>query len=228
MNYIETAFDAIFLVFMLGSGFVLLLKARTRTEWLMGPAVLSVGLGSALLLGVWAVSHFSGDLPAGAFGTGRLISAISLPVFYVLMFYIRAGVYSRRVPNQTVWLVWLLAAVSVIACMFPQNHFWEGDFPKTWAVIRLVPQALLGLLVIFVWFERKHKLKRFRFVWILMLLALLLYIPAELSRGYGSKLYFLLIPCAVCYMLLAALFINAVLKPVEEEKEHVSREAKKN
>ena len=69
-------------------------------------------------------------------------------------------------------------------------------------------------------FRKKDVLRRFKPVWLYVILSFAFYIPVAAGAGLVPMLGMLMIPKTVCYILLILLFVQAVTKddPVEEQR----------
>ncbi|MCR4693774.1 MAG: hypothetical protein K5773_00425, partial [Pseudobutyrivibrio sp.] len=89
MKYGESAFDIFYLLFAIISGITILLKARNGNEKKMGLAVLILGCGDAFHLVPRVLNYFvTGADFTVALGVGKLVTSITMTVFYVLVYYI--------------------------------------------------------------------------------------------------------------------------------------------
>ena len=116
--------------------------------------------------------------------------------------------------------IWVLAACRIILCLFPQNGWLQNDAGMTWGIIRNVPFTALGVLIVVLFFRKKDVLRRFKPVWLYVILSFAFYIPVAAGAGLVPMLGMLMIPKTVCYILLILLFVQAVTKddPVEEQR----------
>ncbi|MBR2782150.1 MAG: hypothetical protein IKE00_02305 [Oscillospiraceae bacterium] len=93
MKYGESTFDILYLLFAIVSGCVMLVRGRGRTEKEMGLAALILGVGDAFHLVPRVLNYFlTGDFTA-ALGIGKLVTSITMTVFYLLVYDIWAGCY---------------------------------------------------------------------------------------------------------------------------------------
>ena len=220
MKYGESAFCIIYLLLAGICGCIILRRARTRTERLMGLATLILAIGDAFHLIPRVINHFSdGDLTA-ALGIGKLVTSITMTLFYVLLYYIWRGLYGEKEDKRITAAVWGLTAVRIVLCLFPQNGWLQNDAGMTWGIIRNVPFTALGVLIVVLFFRKKDVLRRFKPVWLYVILSFAFYIPVAAGAGLVPMLGMLMIPKTVCYILLILLFVQAVTKdaPVEEQR----------
>jgi hypothetical protein len=100
MKYGESAFCILYLIFAIASGCVILRRAKDRTGRMMGLAALILGCGDAFHLVPRVLNHFiSGDFTA-ALGIGKLVTSVTMTVFYVLLFYVWKGIYGVNEKKQ--------------------------------------------------------------------------------------------------------------------------------
>jgi hypothetical protein len=84
MKYGESVFDILYLLFAIISGCLILYRAGNRTEKNMGLAALILGCGDAFHLIPRVTNYFSDRDLTAALGMGKLITSISMTVFYLL------------------------------------------------------------------------------------------------------------------------------------------------
>ena len=84
----------------------------------------------------------------------------------------------------------------------PQNDWLSADAPLTWGIARNVPFAILGLLIIIVFFRGASRTddKSFRFMWLAVTLSFLFYIPVVLFSSAFPLVGVLMIPKTVAYV----------------------------
>ena len=212
MKYGETAFDLFYLIFAVISGCRILRKAKTRTGTWMGQATLILGCGDAFHLVPRVLNYFStADLTA-ALGIGKLITSLTMTAFYVYMYKIWAGVYRVKEEKNMTCAVFVLAAVRILLCLFPQNGWRQNSSDVTWGILRNVPFVLLGALVIVLFYRNRVQNSRFRHFWLLILLSFLFYIPVAVGAGIVPMLGMLMLPKTVCYILMIVVFLGSVFK----------------
>ena len=100
MKYGESAFDILYLIFAITGGCLILRRAGDKTEKYMGLAALILGCGDAFHLIPRVMNYFSDADFTAALGIGKLITSISMTVFYLLLYKIWLGHYRMR-ENQS-------------------------------------------------------------------------------------------------------------------------------
>ncbi len=212
MKYGESSFDVLYLLFAVVSGCVILKRARNRTEKQMGLAALILGAGDAFHLVPRVLNYFiSADFTA-ALGIGKLVTSVTMTVFYVLLYCIWLGYYSEKENRTVTAALWVLAAVRIILCLFPQNGWLENSSSMTWGIIRNIPFAMLGAALCLLYYRKRASGRRFRYIWVYILLSFLFYLPVAVGAGAVPILGMLMLPKTVCYILMILAFLGAVLK----------------
>lgn len=212
MKYGETAFDVLYLLFAIVSGVVILVKAKDRPGRLMGLAALILGCGDAFHLVPRVLNYFIDADFTAALGIGKLITSVTMTLFYILLYYVLLG-YFRKTENKGVTAaVWALAALRIALCVFPQNGWLENSSGVTWSVIRNVPFVALGALICVLYFGSRNESRTFKPVWAYILLSFAFYIPVAVGAGNLPMLGMLMLPKTVCYILLILTFLSAVPK----------------
>ena len=206
MKYGESIFDIAYLVFAIVLGVCILRRRRDAVGSLMGSAVLVLGCGDAFHLVPRVLNYFiAGDFTAWL-GFGKLVTSVTMTVFYLLLYRLWLRVYRER-ENRTLSLViYALAAVRIALCLLPQNRWFENEGSVLWGVIRNIPFVALGCIDVALFYRRRTALRPFRHVWLLITLSFLFYIPVAVAASLVPMLGMLMLPKTVCYMLLVWAF----------------------
>ena len=172
----------------------------------MGSAVLILGCGDAFHLVPRVLNYFvTGDFNAWL-GIGKLVTSITMTIFYVLMYFLWLKIYREKEDQRLTWAVYALTAVRIILCLFPQNRWLDNESSVLWGIIRNIPFVALGCLVVWLYYRKRQAVRRFRFVWLLVVFSFLFYIPVAVGASLVPMLGMLMLPKTVCYMLLIWVF----------------------
>ncbi|MBR5110057.1 MAG: hypothetical protein IK099_07665 [Clostridia bacterium] len=202
MKYGESAFDIIYLLFAIVMGASILRRRKDRIGTLMGSAVLILGIGDAFHLIPRVINYFgSGDYTAWL-GFGKLVTSITMTVFYLLMYRIFLKVYGEKENQKLSMTIYILAAIRVLLCLMPQNGWLQNNGSVLWGVIRNIPFVALGGVIVYLYYRRRAAIPCFRWVWLLVTLSFLFYIPVAVAASLVPMLGMLMLPKTVCYMLL--------------------------
>ncbi len=210
MKYGESTFDILYLVFAIVMGCMILRRRRDSVGRLMGTATLILGCGDAFHLVPRVLNYFaSGDFTA-ALGIGKLVTSLTMTIFYVLMYRLWLKVYREQEDRRLTLTVYALTALRVILCAFPQNGWLENSSGMTWGIIRNVPFVALGAVICWLYYRQRRADRGFGRVWLYVLLSFLFYIPVAVGAGLVPMLGMLMLPKTICYVLLIVVFLRAV------------------
>lgn len=201
----ENLFDIIYLVTVITIGTLMIRQCKGNLQYrLFGIMAVTLGLGDAFHLVPRAIALCTTGLEdyTVALGIGKLITSVTMTVFYILLYYVwrlRYQVEGKR--NLTV-IVYVLALIRVILCLFPQNEWTHADAPISWGIYRNIPFALLGLLVILLFYKnaKERKDRSFRFMWLTVVLSFGFYIPVVLWADAIPVIGMLMIPKTCAYV----------------------------
>ena len=200
MKYGESLFCVVYLAFAIIMGLKIRNKRKDRIGDLMGTAVLILGCGDAFHLVPRIMNHFmTGDFTA-LLGFGKLVTSVTMTIFYVYLYELWLKLYSYDKKLRPV--VYILAVVRIVLCFFPQNNWFTGEPSLLWAVLRNVPFVILGALIVVLFYRKKDAIYNLRLVWLWVTLSFLFYIPVAVGASAVPMLGMLMIPKTVCYMIL--------------------------
>ena len=202
---VETLFDAIYLISVITIGVLMIRKSKTESQFrLFGWMAVILGaddafhlIPRALALCTSGLDHYTVPL-----GLGKWITSVTMTVFYVLLYYVWRKRYQIKAQNGLTVVVYGLAALRIALCMMPQNQWLSTESPLAWGIYRNIPFALLGLLVI-VLFYRSAKLQKdraFRWMWLTIVLSFGFYIPVVLWADTIPMIGMLMIPKTCAYV----------------------------
>ena len=220
MKYGESLFDILYLLIAIPGGMALLRKARTGVERLMGWAVLILGCGDAFHLVPRVLRYFVAADFTVALGVGKLVTSLTMTVFYVLMYHIYLGCFAKPERKNVTRIVYALLAVRVLLCLFPQNGWLQNESGVLWGILRNLPFVALGALIVALFYNVRGDSHRFRNVWLYIALSFLFYIPVAVAAGLVPMLGMLMLPKTVCYILLIAVFWQAVTKDAPQTQKN--------
>lgn len=206
----ETLFDAVYLVTVITLGVLMIRGAKGRRQYLLfGIMAVTLGAGDAFHLVPRAVALCTTGLDnyTAALGIGKFITSITMTVFYILLYYVWRLRYNVKNRTQLTAAVYILAALRIILCLFPQNAWTQKDAPLSWGIYRNIPFALLGLLVIILFYQsaKANQDKAFRFMWLTIVLSFAFYIPVVLFADTIPAIGMLMIPKTCAYVWTVAI-----------------------
>ena len=106
MKYGESLFDICYLLFAIISGCIMLKRSKDATGKLMGYAALILGCGDAFHLVPRVLNYFVNSDFTVALGVGKLVTSITMTVFYVLVYYLWIRVYGIDENRKLTIAIW--------------------------------------------------------------------------------------------------------------------------
>ncbi len=207
MKYGESSFDILYLLTAIICGIVMLLLSQTGVTKKMGIATLILGIGDAFHLVPRVIKHFSDANLTAALGIGKLITSVTMTVFYVLMYYIWKDLYGEPQQKQTKVLIWTMFFLRIALCLFPQNGWLKNSSNMLWGIIRNVPFTALGVIIVILFYKSRQKIRLFSFIWLYVTLSFIFYIPVAVGAGLLPILGMLMLPKTICYVLIIITFL---------------------
>ena len=216
----ETVFDIIYLSTVITLGVLMIKNCKGNIQFrLFGIMAVSVGLGDSFHLIPRAVALCTTGLEnyTVALGIGKLITSITMTIFYVILYYVWRKRYQIENKKSLTITVYALAAIRIGLCMMPQNQWTSTDSPLSWGIYRNVPFAILGLIIIILFYQsaKEHKDRAFRWMWFTIVLSFGFYIPVVLFADSVPMVGMLMIPKTCAYVWTVWIGYSAMKK---EEK----------
>lgn len=214
---VETVFDAVYLITVITMGIYMIRKGKDSGQYrLFGIMAVVLGAGDAFHLVPRAVALCTTGLDnfTVALGSGKFITSLTMTVFYVLLYYVWRIRYNIQGKNGVTAAVYLLSACRIILCLFPQNKWLSTSAPLSWGIYRNIPFALLGLLIIILFYKsaKEQKDTAFRYMWLTIVLSFGFYIPVVLWSDTIPMIGMLMIPKTCAYVWTVWIGFQAMRK----------------
>ncbi len=202
---VETLFDAAYLITVITIGIIMIAKSGKNSQYrLFGIMAIVLGSGDAFHLVPRAYALCTTGLEnfTAALGTGKFITSITMTVFYVILYYVWRIRYKVKGQNGVTAAVYILSALRIILCLFPQNEWLSAEAPISWGIYRNIPFALLGLLIIVLFYKsaKENNDKPFKWMWLTIVLSFGFYIPVVLWADAIPMIGMLMIPKTCAYV----------------------------
>lgn len=202
---VETGFDAVYLISVIAIGIIMIVKSKGNKEYrLFGAMAVVLGVGDsfhlvprALALCTTGLENFTVPL-----GMGKFITSITMTIFYILLYYIWRIRYDIKDQKNVTLAIYVLSALRIILCLFPQNDWLSATAPLSWGIYRNIPFALLGLLLIVLFYKsaKEHNDTEFKYMWLTIVLSFGFYIPVVLWADVVPMIGMLMIPKTCAYV----------------------------
>lgn len=218
---VETLFDICYLVTALTVGIRMIRGAKGSRQFeLFGWMAVVLGAGDSFHLVPRAIALCTTGLDSFAFqlGRGKWITSVTMTVFYVLLYYVWRECYEVEGQKSLTVAVYALAAIRVILCMMPQNQWLTDRSPLIWGICRNIPFALLGILVIVLFYRsaKERGDKAFGWMWLTIVLSFGFYIPVVLWAEVVPMIGMLMIPKTCAYVWTVMIGYNAMKKELRK------------
>lgn len=204
-SIVETLFDAVYLISVITIGILMIRNSRGEPQYrLFGWMAVVLGAGDsfhlvprALALCTTGLENYTVPL-----GIGKWITSVTMTVFYVLLYYVWRQRYHITGQRGLTAAVYGLAGVRIALCMMPQNQWLRADAPLSWGIYRNIPFALLGLVIIVLFYRstKEQNDTAFRWMWLTIVLSFGFYIPVVLWADAIPMIGMLMIPKTCAYI----------------------------
>ena len=121
---VETLFDAVYLISVITIGLTMIAKSNGNKQyWLFGIMAVVLGAGDSFHLVPRAVALCTTGLDhfTTALGTGKLITSITMTIFYIILYYVWRIRYQTNGQTGITITVYLLTSLRIIMSLIPQN-----------------------------------------------------------------------------------------------------------
>ena len=213
----EPLFEIVYLLAGLVISAIILAKSNKRPQFVVfGVMGLLLVFGDAFhlvprMLNAWQVG---GENIVAYLGIGKLVTSITMTVFYLLLFWFFKLRYGKKTPIALDVTLYVLAAVRIILCALPMNEWTSADAPYLWGIWRNIPFFVLGAVMVvltFIW-AKENGDKRFSLAWLAITLSFAFYAVTVVGTKFVTALGMMMIPKTVCYVWLLVMGLVAVLK----------------
>lgn len=198
----ETLFDICYLSGVLFLGVAILRRAALPQQRLFGWMAIVLGCGDAfhLVPRAWGLLHGGLEAYAAPLGFGKAVTSVTMTIFYLMLFYVWKKRYHSDSRPLTA-AAWVLAVARILLCLCPQNQWLSANPPLSWGIWRNIPFALLGLLVIVLfWQKARRPGDPFRLLWLAVTLSFAFYLPVVLFSDAYPLVGTLMIPKTLAYV----------------------------
>lgn len=209
----ETMFDAVYLISVITIGILMIRGSKGDRQFrLFGWMAVVLGAGDSFHLVPRALALCTTGLENYTFslGVGKWITSVTMTIFYVLLYYVWRQRYKISGRGGVTAAVYGLAGVRIALCMMPQNRWLSVEAPLSWGIYRNIPFALLGLVVLVLFYRsaREQGDTAFRWMWLTIVLSFGFYIPVVLWADTLPLIGMLMIPktCAYVWAILIGYF----------------------
>lgn len=219
----ETIFDICYLTGVITAGILMISHGdKNRLVRKFGIMAVLLGAGDAfhLIPRMYALWTSGLEAHAASLGIGKLITSITMTVFYLILYYIWRERYQIQGYSKTTIGMWILTILRAVLCLFPQNEWLSYHQPLDWGVIRNIPFTVMGIwiIVLFIRETRKSSDRVFRFMPLAIALSFGFYIPVVLFAGRIPIIGMLMMPKTLAYVWIVVMGWRLQHKPQKIHK----------
>ncbi len=200
----ETVFDVLYLGFAITTGLTMLIKGKDSLVKKAGLMAALLGAGDSFHLVPRSYALWTNGLEANAaaLGVGKLITSVTMTIFYLILYYVWRERYQIKGRKSLTTAMWTLSALRIALCMLPQNQWLTYRQPLFFGVLRNIPFAIMGVIIIVIFAQEAKKADDavFRFMPLAVGLSFGFYLPVVLFSGILPIIGMLMIPKTMAYV----------------------------
>lgn len=201
----EPIFHVVYLTTVITLGIKMLTKSKNNEYFkLFGAMSVILGLGDSfhLIPRIYALLTTGLENNAPALGFGKFITSITMTIFYLILYKIWKKRFDIRSSKKLDLTMYLLAAIRIILCFFPQNQWFVNNPPVSWGIYRNIPFAIMGIIMIYLLYSygAKNKDKDYKNLGIAVTLSFGFYLPVVLWASENFFVGMLMIPKTLAYV----------------------------
>ena len=213
---IETVFDTVYLISVILIGITMIVKCNGNKQYrLFGIMAVVLGAGDSFHLVPRAFALCTTGLEnyTTALGAGKFITSITMTIFYIILYYVWRIRYKIQGQHGITITVYLLSALRIVISLFPQNQWLHATSPVSWGIYRNIPFALLGLLIIVLFYKsaKEQEDHAFKYMWLTIVLSFGFYIPVVLWADTIPMIGMLMIPKTCAYVWTVFIGYSAMI-----------------
>lgn len=202
-------FEPIFHVFYLVSVFYMSLKMissgkNNKIVKLFGYMGLTLGFGDSfhLIPRIYALLTDGLEAHAAALGIGKLITSITMTIFYVILLRIWELRFDIKNDKGIRAFSAVLVVSRIVLSLMPQNQWTLYDAPVSWGIYRNIPFTIFGALIVYLILKEaaKHNDNVFRKIGIGVIISFACYLPVVLYATTFRLVGMLMIPKTMAYL----------------------------
>lgn len=201
----EGLFDAVYLTTVITLGILMIRKSNGNKQYkLFGIMAVLLGAGDSFHLIPRVIALNTTGLQDYTFslGLGKFITSITMTIFYVILYYVWRERYNIVGKKKLTMSIYFLAATRIILCLFPQNGWTSINSPLSWGIYRNIPFAMMGILIIWIFFKssRENNDTNFKNMWLTIVLSFAFYVPVVIWADTIPLVGILMIPKTCAYV----------------------------
>lgn len=218
----ETIFDVVYLSFAIITGITILRKGSNTLVKKVGLMAVLLGAGDAFHLIPRFYSLWTTGLESNAaiLGIGKFITSITMTLFYLILYYIWREYYEIKNQKNLTIIMWALSIIRIALCLLPQNQWLVYRQPLLFGILRNIPFAIMGIIIIVIFAQEVKKKKDtiFYFMPLAVFLSFGFYLPVVLFSGIVPVIGILMIPKTMAYVWIVWMGRKLYIKFQKEQE----------
>ncbi len=163
-----------------------------------------LGFGDLFHLVPRVYAHFTTGMEANAaiLGIGKLITSISMTLFYVILIRIWEMRFEIKETAKVRIVAGALVVSRIVLVLMPQNKWTLYDAPLNWGIYRNIPFVILGVLIVYLILKEanRHNDVTFKKIGIAIIISFACYLPVVLFASTYGFVGALMIPKTLAYL----------------------------
>jgi multisubunit Na+/H+ antiporter MnhB subunit len=201
----EPIFHVVYLTTVITLGIKMLCKSKDNQYFkLFGAMAVILGFGDSfhLIPRIYALLTTGLENNAPALGFGKLVTSITMIIFYLILYKIWKIRFDVKDSKTLDIIMYVLAGLRIILCLFPQNQWFANNPPVSWGIYRNIPFAIMGIIMIYLLYSygTKNNDKDYKNLGIAVLLSFGFYAPVVIWASENFLVGMLMIPKTLAYV----------------------------
>lgn len=210
-GWVEIVFDILYLIIAIMIGFFLVITSKDNSLRLLSGLMAFILVGGDifhLIPRIRVILSKEEIRFRRALGTGKLITSITMTVFYVMLWYLALILYNINNSLILTICVYSLAITRIFLCLLPHNKWHDRYPPIRWGIYRNIPFFILGLVVSYMFYLNSSKIPSFNLMYLAILLSFGFYLPVVLFANRNPKIGMLMLPKTSVYIWMLWMFLS--------------------
>ncbi|MBW8383635.1 MAG: hypothetical protein K0M69_14075 [Youngiibacter sp.] len=203
----EPFFHAAYLITVITLGIQMIRLSYGRRYFrLFGAMAIILGTGDSFHLIPRVYALLTSGLAANyaILGAGKFITSITMTIFYVILYEVWKERFKTESAKGLDLLIYILAAVRIVLCLLPGNGWLSFEPSLFYGILRNVPFAILGAIIMYLLYSsgKKGSDKDFVNLSYGVFFSFLFYVPVVLFAGTAPLVGMLMIPKTLAYVYI--------------------------
>lgn len=212
----ESAFDIIYLFSVISIGIYMIKNSPKSSEsnmfgWMS--VVLGVGDAFHLIPRVYALNTTGMEANAAFLGFGKAVTSVTMTIFYLILYYIWKKRYSVSNTKSMDKIMIGFTLIRIAISLMPQNRWLEYVQPLDWAIYRNIPFAIMGIIIIVLFYKKSREFNdsTFKNMGLAITLSFVFYAPVVLWGDLNTSIGLLMIPKTMAYVWVVLMGLKELI-----------------